>query len=214
MPDTTLMMNFWDEQFSAPGFKYGTTPNAFLREQASRLHPGSTVLVPGDGEGRNGVWLAEQGHRVTTVDGSALGLSKARALAAERGVAIETVHADLREWAPTKESVDALVLIYVHVPPTVRASIHQKLLSGLRVGGVLILEAFHPNQLGRASGGPKDIAMLYTLDLLRSDLAAVPGAAFEELLAWEGETRLDEGPGHHGDAQVTRLVARRIAEAA
>lgn len=206
-------MSFWDLQFSAPGFKYGTAPNAFLREQASRLRPGSAALVPGDGEGRNGVWLAEQGYRVTAVDSATVGLEKARALAAERGVAIETLHADLVEWAPMKASVDALVLIYVHFPQTVRSAVHTKLLSGLRVDGIMILEAFHPSQLGRASGGPKDVTMLYTLDQLRADLAAVPGAAFEELLAWEGETRLDEGPGHHGDAQVTRLVAKRIASA-
>ena len=205
-------MNFWDEQFSAFESKYGTAPNAFLREQASLLQPGSTVLVPGDGEGRNGVWLAGEGHHVTTVDISRVGLGKARALAAERGVVIRTVHADLTEWAPIELSVDALVLIYVHFPPIVRATIHRKLLSGLRPGGLLILEAFHPNQLGHASGGPKDLTMLYTLELLRSDLASVPDAVFEELTAWEGETRLDEGPGHCGDAQVTRLVARRIAK--
>jgi len=203
-------MNYWDQRFAEAGFRYGTTANAFLREQASRLLPRSSVLVPGDGEGRNGVWLAQQGHRVTAVDGSSLGLAKARALAAERGVSIETAHADLSEWSPGEKSVDALVLIYVHFPPSVRATIHRTLLSALRVGGLLILEAFHPSQIGRTSGGPKDVTMLYTLDLLRADLAAVPDSAFEELLAWEGETRLDEGPGHHGDALVTRLVARRI----
>lgn len=206
-------MSYWDERFSAPGFLYGSAPNAFLREQAPRLARGSTVLVPGDGEGRNGVWLAEQVFQVTTVDGSAVGLAKARALADERGVSIETIHADLTEWAPAEASVEALVLVYVHFPQEVRAAIHRALLHGLRIGGLLILEAFHPNQLGRASGGPKDLAMLYTLDLLRADLASVDDAAFEELLAWEGETRLDEGPGHLGEARITRLVARRIETA-
>lgn len=75
----------------------------------------------------------------------------------------------------------------------------------------MILKAFHPGQLGRTIGGPKDATMLCTLEQLRADLAAVPDAAFEGLLAWEGETRLDEWPAHHGEAQVTRLVARRIA---
>ena len=83
-------MNFWDQRFAEPGFKYGTEPNAFLKEQASRLPPASAVLVPGDGEGRNGVWLAGQGHRVTSVDSSAVGLQKARELAAHRGVALST----------------------------------------------------------------------------------------------------------------------------
>ncbi|MBL0169690.1 MAG: class I SAM-dependent methyltransferase [Gemmatimonadaceae bacterium] len=204
------MMSFWDQQFSAAEFKYGTSPNAFLREQATRLAPNSTVLVPGDGEGRNGVWLAEQGHRVTSVDNSTVGLAKAQALASERGVSIETVCADLGLWRPTARSSYALVLVYVHFPPLVRTSIHRQLLAGLRAGGVLILEAFHPRQLGRASGGPKDVTMLYTLDMLRADVAGVPDAVFDECVAWEGETHLDEGPGHRGDAHVTRFVAQRV----
>src|SRR5512141_2725741 len=132
-------MAFWNEQFSTPDFKYGTAPNEFLREQAFRLHPVSSVLVPGDGEGRNGVWLAEQGHRVTTVDSSDVGLAKARALAAERGVTIETITADLADWEPSEKSVDGLVLTYVHFPADLRAAIHRKLFSSLRIGGVLIL---------------------------------------------------------------------------
>jgi 2-polyprenyl-3-methyl-5-hydroxy-6-metoxy-1,4-benzoquinol methylase len=79
-------MNFWDQNFSAPGHKYGTAPNAFLVDQTLRLHVPSDVLLPGDGEGRNSVWLAQQGHRVTAMDSSVVGLNKARALATERGV--------------------------------------------------------------------------------------------------------------------------------
>lgn len=207
-----VAMAFWNQQFATPDFKYGTAPNEFLREQAFRIPPHGSVLVPGDGEGRNGVWLAEQGHRVTAVDISDVGLAKARALAAERGVVVDTVVADLAEWEPGEKSVDAVVLTYVHFPADVRAIIHRKLLSALRIGGVLILEAFHPSQLGPGRFGPKDVTMLYTLDLLRSDLASVPNAAFEELVAWEGTTHLEEGRGHQGDGQVTRLVARRVAE--
>lgn len=202
-------MSFWDQQFAAPGFKYGTAPNAFLQEQAHRLAPSSTVLVPGDGEGRNGVWLATQGHHVWAVDSSAVGLAKARALAGERGVTIDTVVADLAEWCPPPASVDAVVLIYVHFPPALRTLVHQRMLAALRDGGMLILEAFHPAQLGRTSGGPKDVSMLYTLEMLREDVAAAAADTFEEIVAWEGETRLDEGPGHQGIANVVRLVVRR-----
>jgi SAM-dependent methyltransferase len=204
-------MSFWDQQFSVPGFKYGTAPNAFLREQAGRLAPASTILVPGDGEGRNGVWLATQGHHVTAIDSSRVGLEKARALALEQGVTVHTQESDLAAWSPAPGSVDAVVLIYVHLPPALRPIVHVRLLEALRAGGVLILEAFHPAQLGRASGGPKDTAMLYTLAMLRADVAAVTGAGFEELVAWEGVTHLDEGPGHQGDAHVVRFVVRRVA---
>ena len=203
-------MSFWDQQFSAPGFKYGTAPNAFVHDQAWRLSPGSTVLVPGDGEGRNGVWLAGQGHHVTSADGSSVGLAKTRALAEERGVSIDTVQVDLTTWVPAPESVDGVVLTYVHLPSAVRATVHHHLLSALRVGGTLILEAFHPDQLTRTSGGPKDVTMLFTLDMLRGDVRGVGGAPFEELFAWEGAVQLDEGPGHRGEAMVTRFVVRRL----
>lgn len=203
-------MSFWDQQFSAPGFKYGTAPNAFLQEQAVLLSPHSRVLVPGDGEGRNGVWLAQQGHAVTTIDSSVVGLAKSRTLAAERGVLLDTVEADLTQWSPGAAQFDAVVSIYLHLPPAVRSTIHHALWSSLRTGGLVLLEGFHPRQLTFASGGPKDPAMLFTLDMLRADLASVPGATFEELLAWEGDTILNEGPGHQGPAVVTRLVARRL----
>jgi trans-aconitate methyltransferase len=197
-------MNFWDQNFSAPGYKYGTTPNAFLVDQAARLQAPSDVLLPGDGEGRNGVWLAQQGHRVTALDSSRVGLDKAHALAQERGVRIATVLADLADWTPEPDSVDALVLIYLHLPPSMRAAAHQRLMNALRPRGLLIVEAFHPEQLKHSSGGPKDAAMLYTLDTLRQDFAGL-----QELLAYEGLTTLNEGPGHQGLAHVTRWVAQR-----
>ncbi len=197
-------MTFWDQNFSAPGYKYGTEPNAFLREQAFRLPPGGRVLVPGDGEGRNGVWLATQGHQVTSVDLSLVGLRKAQQLASEKGVALNVLQADLADWAPEPGSFDAVVLTYVHLSPAIRAAAHARLAAGLRSGGCLILEAFHPGQLAHGSGGPKDPAMLYDLAMLRSDLAA---AGLQELLAWECQVTLDEGPGHQGLAHVTRYVA-------
>jgi SAM-dependent methyltransferase len=197
-------MNFWDQNFSVPGYKYGLRPNAFMADQTPQLSVPSDVLMPGDGEGRNGVWLAQQGHRVTAVDSSAVGLSKAQALATERGVSITTVHADLADWTPEPNSADALVLIYLHLPPALRASAHQRLLKALRPRGLLIIEAFHPRQLDYRSGGPKDSAMLYTLDMLRQDFVGL-----NERLAYEGHTVLEEGPGHQGPAHVTRWVAQR-----
>lgn len=199
-------MNFWDQQFSGADFKYGTRPNAFLLEQAARLPGAARILVPGDGEGRNSVWLASQGHQVLAMDGSAVGLAKARALADEQGVEIETALADLADWQPPVGAFDALVLTYVHLPPAIRASAHQRLADALRPGGLLILEAFHPKQLERSSGGPRQLDMLYALADLEADLAG----RMQWLLHEEGETVLDEGPGHQGPAWVTRLVGCRI----
>jgi SAM-dependent methyltransferase len=199
-------MNFWDQRFAEPGFKYGTEPNDFLRQEAGRLAAASVALVPGDGEGRNGVWLASQGHAVTSVDNSRVGLQKAQTLAAENGVALTTALVDLADWSPEPASVDAVVLIYVHLPGSIRRRAHRALAQGLKPGGWLILEAFHPLQLQHASGGPKDVDMLYTPEQLTVEFAGL----LQPALAWQGETTLSEGPGHQGLAHVTRWLGQRL----
>ena len=200
-------MNHWDQAYSdVEGYKYGEQPNAFLKEQAHRIPPRARVLLPGDGEGRNGVWLAEQGHQVCALDNSAVGLAKAEALAHRRQVTLQTVLVDLADWQPEPASADAVVLTYLHLPPPLRTPVMHKLVQALKPGGVLLLEAFHPRQLQYSSGGPKNEAMLYTLDMLRGDLAA----DMQELLASESETLLDEGPGHQGPAYVTRWIGQKI----
>lgn len=202
----TTMPNFWDQQFSTEGYKYGTAPNAFLTEQVHRIAPHSRVLVPGDGEGRNGVWLAEQGHQVTALDVSTVGLQKAKALAMDRGVSVQLLLADLEDWR-ADALFDAVVLTYVHLPSDLRCKAHRHLAQALRPGGLLILEAFHPLQLGKTSGGPKQADMLYTLDMLREDFEGL----LEMELAKEGEITLNEGPGHQGLAAVTRYIGTRSA---
>jgi hypothetical protein len=199
-------MNFWDQRFSEPGFKYGTEPNAFLRAQAASIAPASRVLVPGDGEGRNGVWLAGLGHAVLSVDSSAVGLTKAAQLAQSRGVAIATERVDLADWAPAVSSFDAVVLIYTHLPSAIRQTTHRALACGLKPGGLLIVEAFHPLQLACTSGGPKDGDMLYTPDQLNGDFDGI----LQSTLAWHGEVTLSEGLGHQGPAHVTRWVGHRL----
>ncbi len=200
-------MNHWDQAYSdVEGYKYGEQPNAFLKEQAHRIPARARVLLPGDGEGRNGVWLAEQGHQVCALDNSAVGLAKAEALAHRRQVTLQTVLVDLADWQPEPASADAVVLTYLHLPPPLRTPVMHKLVQALKPGGVLLLEAFHPRQLQYNSGGPKNEAMLYTLDMLHGDLAA----DMQELLASESETLLDEGPGHQGPAYVTRWIGQKI----
>lgn len=200
-----LIPNPWDERFAGPEYKYGTEPNAFVREQAALLTAPAAVLLPGDGEGRNGVWLARQGHAVTSVDYSAQGLQKTRALAQRFSVSVHTVLADLSEWAPQPAAFDAVVSVYVHLPASFRAAAHRRLAAGLRPGGWWVLEAFHPAQLTFDSGGPKDAAMLYTPELLDADFDGL----LEPVLRWHGEVDLAEGPGHQGRAHVTRWIGRR-----
>lgn len=202
----TSSPSFWDQNYLAStGYKYGEQPNAFLVAQSARMAPRSRILLPGDGEGRNSVWLAGQGHDVVAVDGSVFGIARARDLAHRRGVRLQTVHADLADWSPEPAAFDAVVCTYLHLPPALRAVVHRQLAAALRPGGLLLLEAFHPDQLPLPSGGPKDPALLYTLAMLRADW----GGRLQELLGEETDTVLDEGPGHQGLARVTRWIGQR-----
>ena len=196
--------NVWNDRFAGDEYVYGTQPNAFLVEQAYLLFPGAQVLVPGDGEGRNGVWLAGQGMHVLSVDGSPVGLEKARRLARERGVSITTETADLTAWDWPTEHFDAVVSLFLHLGPPERAEVHSKMISALRSGGILILEAFRLEQLGYASGGPKDPALLYAADRLRVDFNSLDILLLEEQL-----TTLNEGALHSGPGATVRLVARK-----
>lgn len=200
-------MNFWDQSYSVDGYKYGVEPNAFLKQEARRLNPSSQILVPGDGEGRNGIWLAQQGHRVLALDSSSVGQAKARQLAIERNAHLSFELTNLEHWKTKAGSFDAAVLTYVHLPLEIRTAVHRQVAHALKPGGLLILEAFHPRQLGYASGGPKNEELLYTLAMLRDDFALL----MEEHHGTEEETHLDEGLGHQGAAFVTRWIGARYS---
>ncbi|SBV99789.1 putative Tellurite resistance protein TehB [uncultured Alphaproteobacteria bacterium] len=196
-----MTREFWDQRFGGEDYVYGTAPNAFLRVQAERLAPGARVLLPGDGEGRNGVWLAERGMEVLSVDASPVGLGKAQRLAAARGVRIATECADLTLWRWPEAAFDAVAAMFLHLPPDARATVHRRIVAALRPGGTVILEAFRPAQLGYASGGPKDVAMLYTPEQLTADFAGLDVRLCEEALV-----DLDEGTFHAGVAATLRFV--------
>jgi len=199
-----MTATFWDERFADQEFLYGTEPNVFLVEQAHRLAPGSRILLPGDGEGRNGVWLAGRGMDVLSVDASAVGLAKAQRLARDRGLSIKTDVADLGAWAWPSSGFDAIVSLFLHLASPERASIHGKMIDALKPGGILILEAFRHEQLAYSSGGPKDLALLYTAAQLKAEFRAVDILLLEEALV-----DLDEGKLHQGPGATVRLVARK-----
>lgn len=194
----------WDERYGGGDFQFGEAPNLFLLSQAHRLKPGMRALAVGDGEGRNGVWLAQQGLAATSVDWSAVGLAKARALAQRRGAMLETVTADLARWDWPEARFDVIAWIYLHLPPEDRAIACAAAASALAPGGLLIMECFTPAQEGRRSGGPKDPALLWSRALVERHFA---GLEVLELL--EGAVRLDEGPRHQGLAEVVRAVLRK-----
>jgi SAM-dependent methyltransferase len=198
-------MSVWDERFAGEGYVYGTRPNAWLASVAGRLQAGSRILSLGEGEGRNAVWLAQQGHRVEAVDGSAVGLAKAQRLAAERGVGLATRVADLAAYRPGPGAWDAVLLIFLHLPPPLRAAVHAGAEAALVPGGRLVIEAFTPRQLAFTSGGPRQPELLYDVATLRADF---PSITWEELR--EEEIELDEGPLHWGRAAVVRGLGHRL----
>jgi 2-polyprenyl-3-methyl-5-hydroxy-6-metoxy-1,4-benzoquinol methylase len=196
-------MNQWDERFSSADFVYGTAPNQWLAANASRIASGGRILSLGEGEGRNAVWLAEQGFLVDAVDASPVGLEKARRLAASRKVFVSTTLADLATYSPEPGKYDAVVLVFIHLPPAIRGRVHALAQAALKPGGVVIIEAFTPRQLTRSSGGPKKLDMLFEAAMLRADFPAIAWESLEEL-----DTDLAEGSLHRGSAAVVRGLGR------
>lgn len=193
----------WQHRYQERGpFLFGTEPNAFLRSQAFRLRPGMRALAPGEGEGRNAVWLAGQGLAVTAVDFAPVALARARALADAAGVAITAIEADLSGWDWPRAAFDLVVLTFLQLGADQRVPVHAGALRALAPGGLLLLEAFAKGE--RLECGPPNDEARYDAAMLRADFATLEVV---ELMA--GTTTLHEGSGHQGRASVVRLVARR-----
>jgi SAM-dependent methyltransferase len=193
----------WDQRYSAQGYAYGTEPNDFLVEAAEQLAAGH-VLCLGEGEGRNAAWLAQRGMTVTAVDASAVGLAKAQALADEHGVSITTIKADLQDFDFGDGQWDAIVSIFCHLPPALRKQVHQQCVTGLRTGGIMLLEAYTPRQLELNTGGPPSVDMMMDSASLRQEL---PGLEFIQLQELERE--IHEGEFHNGRGAVVQAVAMK-----
>ena len=194
----------WDERYQTPEYIFGDQPCQWLIMNQHRLPTSGRALALGDGEGRNGVFLAQLGLQVTSVDLSEVGLSKARDLAHERGVSIQTVKADLEHYEINPESQDLIVSIYCHLPDAIRKRVHSRAEEALKPGGLFILEAFHHSQLKYQSGGPKTTDLLYDLEALTGDFQSL-----QILEALDGLCYLDEGARHSGLGHIVRLVLQK-----
>lgn len=194
---------FWNDRYSHPNYLFGYRPNDFLVSAEVMLRRGSRVLVLGDGEGRNGVWLAKQGHRVTTVDLSEVGAAKAHALAAERDARLDIQVADLADWIHTPATQgpwDGIVSIFCHLQPELRRSISEVLTPQLAPLGKLIMEAYTPAQPSMGSGGPVDEAVLMTRQKVLDEW---PGLELDVRMT---ERRIFEGMGHQGLSSVLQVL--------
>ncbi len=195
----------WNERFSAPGYLFGTVPNAFLASQKSRLPKRGDALAIADGEGRNGVWLATQGLNVTSIDFSPVALAKARDLAAREGVPIKTIETDIAAWAWPGEAYDvAAAIFFQFAPPLLRATIFANIKRALRPGGLLLLQGYRPKQLEYKTGGPPHAENMYTREILEAAFGDM-----EILHLVEHDSAIEEGAGHKGMSALIDLVARK-----
>ncbi len=198
----------WNERYSSKEYAYGTEPNTFLTANFQHL-PKGRVLSLAEGEGRNAVFLAQQGYAVTAVDGSQVGLDKAQVLAEARGVKLECICADLADFELGVSAWDAIVSIFCPLPPAIRQALYRKVFAALKPGGVFLLEAYTPEQIIHGTGGGKSVELMQTAASLRAEL---PGLDFVHLLELERE--VVEGTFHTGLGAVVQAIGiKHAAEA-
>jgi cyclopropane fatty-acyl-phospholipid synthase-like methyltransferase len=190
----------WEGRFSADGYVFGTAPNAFLARQRERLPKHGRALSVADGEGRNGVWLAEQGLAVTSIDFSPAGQVKAQRLATERGVSITTERVDLTTWTAPPDFFDVVVAIFAQPVPA--ATLFECIRKTVRPGGLVLIEGYTPKQLEYKTGGPGDIARLYTRAMYEDGFA---GFTLVDIAEYDAE--IYEGDGHGGMSALIDLIA-------
>jgi 2-polyprenyl-3-methyl-5-hydroxy-6-metoxy-1,4-benzoquinol methylase len=207
----TIMAGFdnpretWNTRYAIADYLFGEAPNAFLRRQAHWLPRGGSVLCVADGEGRNSVWLAEQGFDVTAFDFAENAVDKARALARRRGVRVDHRLADMAQWGWNEDAYDALVAIFIQfLPPEHRDAMFEQMKAVVRPGGVFLLEGYRPEQVDYKTGGPPRREHMYTRSWLEARFA---GWKIEVLDEYDAEIR--EGTAHGGISALIDLVATK-----
>lgn len=196
---------FWDTRYNTEDFIFGTEPSQFVRAHAGLLSKGQSVLCVADGEGRNSVYLAEQGLNVSAWDASAVGLQKARKLASARGVTVAYSHNEVQGFDWAAEQYDAVVGVFIQfADPALRAEMVAGMITATKPGGLILLHGYTPKQLDYGTGGPGKIEHLYTEEMLRE---LFDGQEIVKLESYE--TELTEGAGHSGMSALVDLVVRK-----
>lgn len=197
------MKHFWNERYAEKEFAYGKEPNQFLKENVHQL-PKGRILFVAEGEGRNAVFAAQNGYEVVAFDYSESAKSKALSLAKEQNVQIDYVVSNVMDVSIEPESFDAIVFIFAHFPAVIRKQAHQKLVSLLKPGGKILFEAFEKNQLQFTSGGPKELAMLFSENEVKDEFSSINFNFLETAII-----SLEEGPLHQGKGAVIRFIGTK-----
>ncbi len=193
----------WDKRYSTKHYIYGTQPNSFLEQHVTEI-PKGKVLCLADGEGRNSVFLAKQGYNVTAIDASAIGIEKAKKLARDNNVSVEYIHADLATYKLGQQQWEGIVSIFCHLPEKLRAELHAKVVHALKKTGVLLLEAYTPDQLKHGTGGPPTAELTMSAEILKKELNGLQFSLLQEL-----ERDVIEGSHHTGRGAVVQVIAKR-----
>ncbi len=199
----------WNERYRQKEYAYGTEPNEFLKEQLQQLKPGR-ILFPAEGEGRNAVYAARLGWKVSAFDISDEGQKKALALASQHGVTIDYRVGDFEALKFFQNQFDAIAFIFAHFPAAIKSRCHKTLSEYLRPGGTVIFEAFSKEHLrfnaaNESVGGPRELEMLFSVDELKADFST-----YEIVELSEKVVELREGPFHSGTGSVIRFVGRKL----
>ena len=182
---TKLSRDEWDDRYATTELIWGAGPNQFLVREVAELAPGKALDLA-TGEGRNAIWLAKRGWDVTGVDFSAVALGKAREIAADVGVAVEWVDADVIEYEPEPAAFDLVTILYLHLERPERRRVLAAASRSVAPGGTLLIVGHDLDNLTRGYGGPQDPARLW-----------VAAEGVEELVGLEVEQA----------GQVVRVVA-------
>ena len=201
--------DMWNEKFTKDGYMYGEKPNMFIKYNLNGVKKEGKILCLAEGEGRNAIYLAQEGYEVSAIDNSDVGLAKLDAKAKELGLKVETTHMDLNDWEP-KEGYDAIVASFMHLPEPLRTKTFKTCIEALNVNGRIVMEFFSKDQMREnfPSGGPKNLDLLYEVETL-SPIFNQDNLQMMQL-SQEVDT-LDEGWGHQGLASLVRLIVKKIA---
>lgn len=191
----------WNQRYADADLVWSAEANRFLVQEVADLPPGRALDL-GAGEGRNAIWLAERGWRVTAVDFSGVGLQKARRLAEGRGVEVNWIEADLRSYSPARGAFDLVVLVYIHLPGEERRALVRRAADAVAAGGALLVLGHDRSNLEEGYGGPQDPTILFSPDDISDDLAGI-----EELRVVRADRVMrpvmtDDGERHAIDALV------------
>lgn len=195
----------WNCRYEGDELLWTDRPNRFLVAETGALAPGRALDLA-CGEGRNAVWLAEQGWHVTGVDFSEVALEKARLLAEQRKVQAEWIHADVFKYEPPLAAFELVIVFYLQIPPERLRPILARMAKGIAPGGTFLLVAHDSSNLTHGYGGPRDPATLYTAEDV---LPALVGLEIERAEPVVRTVETDEGVREAIDALVRARQPRR-----